>query len=60
MPYESKEWFYMISTTFKDEDSARNLLIRGESFIPKLCISSIFFKFGDCNVRSKQEKLLKI
>lgn len=60
LPYENKEWFYMVSTTFKDEDSARNLLIRGESVIPKLSISSIFFKFGDCNIRSKHEKILKI
>ena len=50
----------MISTTFKDEESTKNLIIKGESLIPKLSISSIFFKFGDCNVRSKSEKILKI
>lgn len=54
LPYDTKEWLYMFSTTFKDEDSAKNLVIRGESIIPKLSISSIFFKFGDCNLRSKQ------
>lgn len=50
----------MISTTFKDEESTKNLIIKGESLIPKLSISSIFFKFGDCSVRSKSEKILKI
>lgn len=44
----------MISTTFKDEDSAKNLIIKGESLIPKLSINSIFFKFGDCPLRVKQ------
>jgi len=44
----------MISTTFKDEDSAKNLIIKGESVIPKVSLSSIFFRFSECPIRGKQ------
>lgn len=60
LPEEVKEWSYIIKAHFNDDDMAKNLLIRGSSMIPKLSLSSTFFKFPDSGIRNKATKILRV
>lgn len=60
LPYESTDWSYVIKTYFSDDDPPKTLTIKGQSLIPKLSLSSVYFNFGDVGVRKKHEKSLRI
>ena len=44
-PVESKEWIYTMKTYFHDEEVSKTLIVKGLSYIPKLCLTPLYFEF---------------
>ena len=46
LPYEYKEWSYLLTTYFSDEENQQKIHLRGMSIIPKISLDKTFLEFG--------------